>query len=264
MSVKFDIERVYGNISKLMKDQEIKVSEMETVMDVSAGYFSKLVTNKTVPSADVLFRIAQRLGVTMDLLINCDLTVDRATDNLRLMTSFLQKLRAETDATILRWNATTADSLEFDYILGQDEAGILTTIEFKKNPLDGKVGYYENNFQASPVSIEGQIFYVDMAGTRLFMSRLIEIASEGAHAGEEITYYTIDSCDSGHTRLICSSRNNPEFLAEFELLYECLKRHAADLQISEPVRSFIDAYVNPPKPTLGQTLGALQRELRGE
>lgn len=264
MGVEFDIERVYGNISKLMKDQEIKVSEMETVMDVSTGYFSKLVKNKTVLGADVLFRIAQRLGVTVDLLINCDLTVDRATDNLRLMTSFLQKLRADTDATRLRWNATNAESLEFDYILSSNEPSIFTSIEFKKNPLDGKIGYYENVFQPSPIEIVGQGFYVDMGGTRVFMSRLVETATEGSHAGEEITYYAIDSCDSSNTRQMCSSKDNPELLSELELLYECLKRHAADLQISEPVRSFIDAYVNPPKPTLGQTIGALQRELRSE
>ena len=264
MDNEFDINRVYRNITKLMKDQEVKVSEIENVMNVSAGYFSKLVKNKTVLGVDVLFRIAQRLGVSIDLLINCDLTVDRATDNLRLMTRFLQKLRADTDAMALRWKATTADSLEIDYILSMNEPNLLANIQFKNNPLCGEVGYYGNEFGVVKIDMEGQVFYVDMGNTRIFVSHLVEVVPDGPHVGEEVSYYAVDSCDSGHKRLICNSKINSEFLAELELLYECLQRHAADLQISEPVRSFIDAYVNQPRPTIGQTLNDLQRELRSE
>ena len=252
MVVEFDIDRIYGNISKLMKDQEVKVSEMETVMNVSAGYFSKLVKNKTVPGADVLYRIAQRLGVSVDLLINCDLTIDRATDNLRLMTRFLQKLRADTDAMTLRWKATSADTLEIDYMLSMNEPSILTNIQSENNPLCGETGYYGNEFGVSRIDMEGQVFYVAMGDTRIFVSHLVETVPDGSHAGEEVSYYAVDSCDSGHKRMICNSKDNPEFLAELELLYECLKRHAADLQISEPVRSFINAYVNPPDPLLSK------------
>ena len=37
-----------------LKDQGIKVSEIETVMDISAGYYSKLSKNHSVLNADVL------------------------------------------------------------------------------------------------------------------------------------------------------------------------------------------------------------------
>lgn len=264
MSVEFDVDRLYGNISKLMKDQGIKPSEMEGVMDVSAGYLSKLVKNKTVLGADILFRIAQRLGVSVDLLINCDLTVDRATDNLRLMTRFLQKLRADTDATTLRWKSTNADSMDIDYMLSTDEPYVFTQIEAHNNPLFGEVGYYLNDYGTTKIDMIGQSFYADMTTGRIYVSHLVETIPDGEHVGEQISYYAVDSYVSGEISPVCSSKGHTELYAELELLYECLKRHAADLQISEPVRNFIDAYVNPPKPTLGGISAAIQRGLIGE
>ena len=244
MDKPFDIDRLYRNIAILMKEKGIKVSDMEGIMGVSTGYYSKMVRNRTVLGADALSYIARHLGVTIDFLVNCDMSLDRATDNLFLMMRFLRTLRDDTDGARLHWEAVSASDLEFDYIIDSCEKGnIITDIGFDRNPLAGNNGYYGNNHTSDRIEIDGQVFRVRIDNSIIFLSRLIENIEKGPRTGEQIRYYALDSCSPNQTEAVCDSRSAPELLADLELLYECLKRHAADIQISDSVRGLIDSYI---------------------
>ena len=246
MAQAFNIDRLYGNISKLMKDQGIKVSEIETVMGVSTGYYSKLSKNQTVPNADVLYRIAQRLGVTVDMLITCDLTSNRATDNLRLMIAFIQKVRKLTDSVDLRWEKHTLADLEFEYVVLGDEKDPTIVRSFKKKDSEeDETLFYRNGFSKTRIDFVGECYRTKMPGYTLYINKLAENAPEGEHSGESVTYYELSAAYSGNTECICNGKEAPEINAELELLYVCLQKHAADLQMSESVRDLITNFIGP-------------------
>lgn len=107
----FNKERLVANIQKLAKDKGIKVSELEEFAKVSSGYLSR-ITNKSsrvMPSIYTIMLIALKLGTTVDILLNADLSYSSPNDNY--VQDFLNKLISESQAFQLVWDVETEEAI---------------------------------------------------------------------------------------------------------------------------------------------------------
>lgn len=97
-------EILLQNIDALRQERGLKkMGDFEAnIVGVSAGYFSRLRNTPDVfPSVDVLSKLAELFGVSIDVLINIDIrTMGR---NSRLIQNFIDKLKTDTIQGKVNW-----------------------------------------------------------------------------------------------------------------------------------------------------------------
>lgn len=92
------------NIDTLRQERGLnKMGDFEAnIVGVSAGYFSRLKnTPEAFPSIDVLSKLAELFGVSMDVLINIDIRA--MGKNSRLIQNFIDKLKTDTIEGKINW-----------------------------------------------------------------------------------------------------------------------------------------------------------------
>lgn len=92
------------NLDTLRQEQELyKMGDFEAnIVGVSVGYFSRLKnTPEVFPSIDVLSKLAELFGVSIDVLINIDIRA--MGKNSRLIQNFIDKLKTDTIQGKINW-----------------------------------------------------------------------------------------------------------------------------------------------------------------
>ena len=97
------------NISYLAKERGIKLMDLAEEAGVALSFFSRARKGDSRADANVLTRIAERLGISLDTLMKCDLTA--MTENERLVMNFIDKVILDTNAGKLDWRKDTRDSM---------------------------------------------------------------------------------------------------------------------------------------------------------
>ena len=110
MMKEFNKQLMLDNVSYLLKETGKKIGELETESGVSTGYISRISKDeKTKPGIDFIMNVADSLKVSINTLLNVDLTA--MTPKERYLLSFLKKLNKDTIDDKLDWNRESADQL---------------------------------------------------------------------------------------------------------------------------------------------------------
>lgn len=110
MTNEFKKQLMLDNISYLLKETGKKIGELETDAGVSLGYISRISKEgNTKPGIDFIINVADSLNISIDTLLNVDLS--EMTPNERYLLSFLEKLNRDTLGDKLDWNSESADWL---------------------------------------------------------------------------------------------------------------------------------------------------------
>ncbi|WP_353892930.1 helix-turn-helix transcriptional regulator [Proteinivorax hydrogeniformans] len=110
MTKKFNKKLMLDNIAYLLKDAGKKIGELESDAGVSPGYISRISKEgNTKPGIDFIMNVADSLNVSINTLLNVELT--EMTPNERYLLSFLEKLNKDTIDDKLDWNCESADWL---------------------------------------------------------------------------------------------------------------------------------------------------------
>ena len=110
MSKEFNKQLMLDNISYLLKETGKKIGELESDAGVSPGYISRISKEgNTKPGIDFIMNAADSLNVSINTLLNVDLT--EMTPSERYLLSFLEKLNKDTIGDKLDWNSESADRL---------------------------------------------------------------------------------------------------------------------------------------------------------
>ncbi len=107
----FDKKRFLNNVYYLAKLRDIKIGALEANAGLSTGYLARLnkEDNKSVPSIEVLVSFADKLKISMDSLIGCDLEPMSGTD--KYICDFLDKLIFDTTNNKYIWTKEDASTL---------------------------------------------------------------------------------------------------------------------------------------------------------
>nr|DAY89467.1 MAG TPA: repressor protein C2 [Caudoviricetes sp.] len=92
-----DIDKLIQNIKWLCKANNIKIYELETQLNASPGYISRL---RETSGIDKIVTIAEFFGVTVDGLLGLDSSVKYNGSN-----KFIKKLIADTYSNKIKWSS---------------------------------------------------------------------------------------------------------------------------------------------------------------
>lgn len=108
----FDKKQCISNIYFLAKDQGKKIGDIEKQAGVSAGYISRINKddNNTNPGIEFLSSVASELGVSIETLINYDLSELSPTQ--LYFVNFIERLAWQTQCYQLKWNKETVYDLK--------------------------------------------------------------------------------------------------------------------------------------------------------
>ncbi|MBQ3518015.1 MAG: helix-turn-helix transcriptional regulator [Clostridia bacterium] len=113
----FDKKIMLDNISFILKEQGKKIGEIEAEAGVSTGYISRITKDDAgKPGIDFIVKIAKALNVSIDTLLNINLS--ELTPTELYLVSFLGKLKSDTTKEKLEWYILSKDylnSIETDY-----------------------------------------------------------------------------------------------------------------------------------------------------
>ena len=209
----YDSKFLSSNLDYLLKMHGLRISDLEELLGVSAGYVSRTVNpdSKKRLSVDIVWKISVIFQVNVDDLLNIDFQVP--TQSLCDVIAFFKKLKQETDEATIHWN--NQGNKKEDHVLTDDIFSTETSIgELYLLPLENQFGE---------------------KGYELYR-----------YTGEEGYSRNYDSTDLD---LICSTFDDKSntLKGKCDELFKSVKLHESDFVISETAKSLIDRYLNPKK-----------------
>ena len=238
----YDSKFLSSNLDHLLKMQGLRISDLEELLGVSAGYVSRTVNpeSKKRLSVDIVWKISSIFQVNVDDLLNIDFQVP--TQSLNDVIAFFNKLKQETDESIIHWKNQGSKiedhiGLFFKKLEG---CGLEGTKQYQYAP-DG----YANETKA--VGLTDDIYSAETSIGELY---LLPLENQFGEKGFELYIYTDrGGYDSTDLDLICSTfddRSNT-LKNKCDGLLKSVKLHESDFVISESAKNLINRYLNPKK-----------------
>lgn len=242
--MEFDKNRLMNNINTLIKERGMKIGSLETEIDISTGYLSRMSKegNDTMPGIDLIWKLAQKLEVSVDSLVTGDF--QRSNDNLFFIMRFLHTLETDTNLHAVKWEKFTSyEELQEKYA-------------FTNLPMTSTV--CEVNMEKQTGSRMFKSMYDDKLKLRMSTENycgmgqglgviLLFKLKTSRNDGSETVYemYAIEDSLEEDIIPLCSTLQNEGAIAPSILdLYNCIDRHERDMKVSEEARSLINRYMN--------------------
>lgn len=92
------------NLTFLLKKYNLRMGDLEKILGISAGYISRTAKENSTKklSIDVVWKIAELFEVSVDKLINDD--ISELTGNIGLIVDFMEKLKNQTECVDIEWD----------------------------------------------------------------------------------------------------------------------------------------------------------------
>ena len=242
----YDSKFLGSNLDYLLKRHGLRISDLEELLGVSAGYVSRTVNpdSKKRLSVDIVWKISAIFQVNVDDLLNIDFQIP--TQSLCDVIAFFKKLKQETDEATIHWN--NQGNKEEDHVgiffRELEEGGLDGTKRYKYAP-DG------NENETKAVGLTDDIFSAETSIGQLY---LLPLEDQFGEKGYELYRYTggenySSNYDTTDLDLICSTfyDKSNALKGKCDELFKSVKLHESDFVISESAKSLIDRYLNPKK-----------------
>lgn len=242
----YDSKFLSSNLDYLLKMQGLRISDLEELLGVSAGYVSRTVNpdSKKRLSVDIVWKISVIFQVNVDDLLNIDFQVP--SQSLCAVIAFFEKLKQETDEAIIHWKNQGNKKENFVGLFFKEleEGGLDGTKRYQYAP-DG----YANETKA--VGLTDDIYSAETSIGELY---LLPLENQFQEKGYELYIYTdrggySSNYDSTDLDLICSTFDDKSNIlkGKCDEFFKSVKLHESDFVISESAKSLIDRYLNPKK-----------------
>lgn len=241
----YDSKFLSSNLDYLLKMHGLRISDLEELLGVSAGYVSRTVNpdSKKRLSVDIVWKISVIFQVNVDDLLNIDFQVP--TQSLSDVIAFFKRLKQETDEATIHW--TNQGNKKEDYV------GVFFK-ELEESGLDGtkKYQYAPDGFASKTKAVEltDDIFSAKTSIGELY---LLPLENQFGEKGYELYRYTGGE-DNGSSYydtpdFICSTFDDKSYIlkGKCDELFKSVKLHESDFVMSETAKSLIDRYLNPEK-----------------
>ncbi|MCI8593618.1 MAG: helix-turn-helix transcriptional regulator [Lachnospiraceae bacterium] len=242
----YDSKFLSGNLDFLLKMHGLRISDLEELLGVSAGYVSRTVNpdSKKRLSVDIVWKISAIFQVNVDDLLNINFQVP--TQSLRNVIDFFKKLKQETDESTIHWNNQGNKAKNYVGLFFKD---------LGKDESDGEKYYqYAPDGYASKteeLGLTDDFFSVETSIGELY---LFPLENQFGEKGYELYRYTDrDDYDprfeTTDLDFICSTfddRSNT-LKGKCDELFKSVKLHETDFVISDSAKNLIDMYLNPKK-----------------
>ena len=232
----YDSKFLGSNLEYLLKMNSLRISDLEELLGVSAGYVSRTVNpdSKKRLSVDIVWKISVIFQVNVDDLLNIDFRIP--TQSLCDVIAFFEKLKHETDEATIHWKNEGNKK--------ENHVGVFF-IELGEGRLDGTKRYqYAPNGNVNETKAVGLTDDIFSAETSIGELYLLPLENQFGEKGYELYRYS----DYGtHLDLVCSTFDDKsnKLKGKCDELFKSVKLHESDFVISESAKNLIDRYLNP-------------------
>lgn len=249
MSNKFDKKMMFNNIYFMLKKTGKKIGELESEAGVSSGYISRTSKDeKTKPGVEFVINVAKALDVSLDTLINVDMSGLTATEEYLL--SFISKLKEETKQDKLKWNRESKDMLNRiePYIDGSVEHPLFSYETFFE---EGETDYPEEVSRVVMLShsfdchtaVAGDCFNLKMKnGAILYIMNL----SKSVHRINDISAFVKEIWmykQGTGNQFLCKNTPNTALSSLVDDLYNTVSENSKHPVIDSDLRYIIDSFM---------------------
>lgn len=243
----FDRTRMIKNINDIAKRKKIKIGDLESYAGVSAGYLSRLIKDDTKGSlsAEVLFKISEKLETSMDMLAYYD-PADMTSEDKKML-CFLDKLCVNTENNKIKWKILPP-------ILATDKTYEFTDIPalfriVQKNYCDenDQVHYWnETEYDSRYVNdaiIGGDCFTCQVDNS----TSLLLIKAENQDTLHQVKFYEmyfLTNFNRAADPILCTKLSREELSAGVDRLYLIVERARTNVVLSNHAESVIDSFLS--------------------
>ena len=131
-------KRMMENIRLLITSRNLKVSDIETHIGISAGYLGRMIRKGEAanPSIDIIWKLANYFDVSMERLVDGDVT--DMNDNLALIIATMKFCRMQTLCGQIVWQPIVIDEINKQLHAPENTKTTIPIIGYRKRsiPLD--------------------------------------------------------------------------------------------------------------------------------
>ena len=253
MSVEFNKTRLLNNISFMLKEFGKKIGELENEAGVSPGYLSRTAKDASAkPGIDFIIKAAEALNVSVDTLLNTELTELSPTE--LYLISFFDKLKRDTITGKLEWTIERADALNNMPVNDEN-----TTEPWVSHPMFSYETFYEGTSCEYPEQVSRPVFKSQAFDVHTYIvGNCYNLRLKDHHY-----LYLMDFCKATNRvadevyrkevwmynqlsgrQFICDNAQSSPLKNHVEELFEILADYSKHPQIKKDVKSIIDAFMN--------------------
>jgi len=225
------------NIKYLAAQKGVKLGDLEGQVQVSAGYFSRLLNEDSKNSStlmDTICKVADKLETSVNTLISTDLTA--LTPNESYLSKFFDKLGKDTADSIIIWDLETKKQLEECYTKG------CHPLFSAYNMNDFNSSYYYNSRFDADVKISGDAYKVQINSQMIYLFKVMN--NENLEEGFEMYFVSEDQYEY-YVDNICRAYPDSDLYNQISDLYKAASESSRHVKLSDSARNSIDEYMNP-------------------
>lgn len=230
--------KIFGdNMAYLVEQHRMKISDLETVLGLSAGYISRTLgaDAKRRMSIDSVWKISELFQVNMDDLLTRDLS--KPTEAINPLIDFIHKLKEETDAGVIHWKTLGqlgGKGTELLYNETTDSSGKKVYTYAPEN-VEGECGFFYE---------DGDIYKVELSIGEVY---LVPVSDFGPMGYDLLLFEDGESYGPSGFTVICSTSNEftGTLTAEATKLVKSINEHKNDYFVTARAKQIISSYLNP-------------------
>lgn len=240
---RFDKSKCLGNIYHLVKENGLKIGDVEVQAGVSIGYLSRLnkEDNKSTPGIEFLLAVAQVLNVSLEGLLMCDYS--ELSPDERKSVDFLTKLLKDTQTNEIQWRKNAHSELfAIEYDMGNVYAVHPLMEPFDDENQPEATARFVSKFHPDWSAWITECFETFISNeVRLFLVAANFVALQG----EQVKGYELYMQIRGKVVPICYAVENEEtsFYPLLNSLLSSAKESASHVHLDEDARNAIDLYL---------------------
>lgn len=232
----FDKTLLLSNIRVLLREQNKKIGQLETDVNVQPGYISRLEkgTNTSDPSVEFVVSVAKELKVPLDILVKTDLS-DVKLDDWQVV-KFVNKLYTETQSKKIEWGYIKKGLV----IKAYSDSPLIKT---QTIPGSRELVFLSNAYGKDTV-IADTCFDTGIKNASLHLMNVTTRAKAVTDMPTIIELWML--ADSGKLHFICDSRDDSEKGMLINMLYMILKKQERDEEskIDPEVANVMNGFLN--------------------
>ena len=238
----FDKKICLDNIRTLAKEKGIKLGELEEQAGVSAGYISRIEKSESSPAFDFIIKVADILSVSIDFLINNNLSTMTST-NLYIA-RLIDKLISDTTSNHLFWEREEESYLNDNInFLNTESAFYHPLFSEVKNPNSVKDFEYNSLFHDPRcVSINADCFNCEIIpDIRIYLMSTVYYFNDTQ--SDEFELYIVNKKNNVN-KLICVKKGEKsDHAISIKLLYGLANKSSKQTNIPSEIKTLIDDYI---------------------
>ena len=224
-----------------MKKKGVRIGEIETACNVSAGYFSRIKNDENdsqCPNIEVLYAICDKLGVSLDFLLNAELV--SLNENEEYALAFINFLITNTETDKLHWEK------EYREKVVDDGGHILNHwVDYNNNGYGNPELEYESLFSNKYYSISNDVCYLDMEDNkRIYLVQLTLLDGKGDIESPFPQYEMYMVINKKKMKVINGGDDTKGVFAKMlDNLFEIALKSSNDVKIEEEVKDEMKKFI---------------------